>query len=106
MKYGRRDSLIEAGSVFFGMMLILAAVGCSPAPPNDASIAKAQANDEAAIRRMDADWLKTAAAKDADAWVTFYSDDAVVLPPNEKMATDKEAIRKSVGGLLSLPGLC
>jgi ketosteroid isomerase-like protein len=76
-----------------------------PASPDAASIAKAQADDEAAIRRMDADWMKTAATKDAGAWVAFYSDDAVVLPPNEKIATDKEAIRKSVGGLLSLPGL-
>jgi len=101
----QRKSVAQAGSVVFGMMLILTAVGCTPASPDAASIAKAEAADEAAIRRMDADWLKTAAAKDADAWVTFYSDDAVVLPPNQKMATDKETIRKSVGGLLSLPGL-
>ena len=101
----QRKSVAEAGSVVFGMMLILTAVGCSPASPDAASIAKAQAADEAAIRRMDADWVKTAAAKDADAWVTFYSDDAVVLPPNEKIATDKGAIRKSVAGLLNLPAL-
>ena len=101
----QRKSVAQTGSVAFGMMLILTAVGCTPASPDAASIAKAQANDEATIRGMDADWLKTAAAKDADAWVAFYSDDAVVLPPNEKIATDKGAIRKSVGGLLSLPGL-
>jgi ketosteroid isomerase-like protein len=87
------------------MILILTTVGCTPASPDAASIAKVQSNDEATIQRMDADWMKTASAKDAYAWVAFYSDDAVILPPNEKIATDKEAIRKSVSGLLSLPGL-
>ena len=63
------------------------------------------AADEATIRRLDAAWVKAGETKQVDAWVDFYADDAVVLPPNEAVATTKEAIRKSVAGLLRAPGL-
>jgi uncharacterized protein (TIGR02246 family) len=78
--------------------------GCSHAS-RDATIGRAQAAAEATIRKLDAAWVKTAAAKDVDAWVSFYANDATVLPPNDKAMTDKTAIRKAIGELLSLPGL-
>jgi len=77
--------------------------GCTnqaPAPPPDTRVA-----DGEGIRKLDADWVKAAQTKQVDAWVAFYADDAVVLPPNEKLASGKESIRKSVGGLLGLPDL-
>jgi uncharacterized protein (TIGR02246 family) len=82
----------------------MAAAGCSSAH-KDAVMEEARADDEATIRRLDADWVKTAAAKDVDAWVGFYANDASVLPPNEKVMTDKAVIRKAIAELLSLPGL-
>ena len=36
---------------------------------------------------------KAAGAKDVDKTVSFYSEDAVVMPPNAPSATTKEAIR-------------
>ena len=77
-------------------------LGCSSGqqPPDTRTAA-----DEAAIRLADAYWVKAAESKQVDAWVAFYSDDAVVLPPNEKIATDKASIRKSVAELLGMPGL-
>jgi ketosteroid isomerase-like protein len=44
-------------------------------------------------------------SKSVDAWVAFYADDAAVLPPNEPVATNSDAIRKSVSELLTLPNL-
>jgi len=61
--------------------------------------------DEAAIRKADSDWVAAARSKHVDAWLAFYADDAVVLPPNDKVANGRESARKSVGDLLSLPGL-
>ncbi len=61
--------------------------------------------DEAAIRKADSDWVEAARSKHVDAWLAFYADDAVVLPPNDKVANGRERARKSVGDLLSLPGL-
>ena len=48
---------------------------------------------EQALRDLDAQWSAAAAAKDVDKTVSFYSDDAIVLPPNGPAATTKEAIR-------------
>jgi ketosteroid isomerase-like protein len=64
-----------------------------------------RAADEAALRKADTDWAKAAESKQLDAWVAYYSPDAVVLPPNAKMATDRDAIRKSIGDFLAIPGM-
>jgi ketosteroid isomerase-like protein len=69
------------------------------------ALADTRAADEAAIRKADEDWLKAAQTKQVDAWVAFYSDDAVVLPPNDKLANTKESIRKSISDLVTVPGL-
>jgi ketosteroid isomerase-like protein len=70
------------------------------------TLARAQQSDaEAAIRKADIDWAKAAQTQKLDAWMAFYSDDATVLPPNEKPASSSAAIRKSIGELLTLPGL-
>lgn len=61
--------------------------------------------DEAAIRSADSDWVEAARSKRVDAWLAFYTDDAVVMPPNDKVANGREAARKSVDDLLSLPAL-
>jgi ketosteroid isomerase-like protein len=49
--------------------------------------------DEATVRDLDAQWSKTAAAHNLDGTVSYYSDDAVLLPPNAPVAATKESIR-------------
>lgn len=85
-----------------GLASLLIALGCSSGTqaPDTRTAA-----DEAAIRLADSYWVKAAQSKQLDAWMAFYAEDAVVLPPNEKIATDKASIRKSVAELLGLPGL-
>ena len=63
------------------------------------------AADEAAIREIDAQWVKAAGTVQVDAWLAFYADNAVILPPNDAMANGKASARKSVAELLALPGL-
>ena len=60
-----------------------------------ASIGTAAEADTKALRDLDAQWSAAAAAKDLDKTVSYYSDDAVVLPPNKPGAVTKEAIRAS-----------
>jgi ketosteroid isomerase-like protein len=79
---------------------LLLAASCTAAPPPDT-----RAADEQAIRKADAEWAKAAQSKSVDAWAAFYSDDAVVLPPNEAMSTGMDNIKKAMGGLLGLPNL-
>jgi ketosteroid isomerase-like protein len=60
---------------------------------------------EQALRDADDAWSKAAASKDLDKTVSYYSADAVVLPPNAPIATTKEEIRKIWQDLLASPGL-
>jgi ketosteroid isomerase-like protein len=65
-----------------------------------ASAAVNKSADEQAVRDADAEWSKVAEAKDLDKTVSFYADDAVVLPPNAPMVTSKTGIRDLWKGFL------
>jgi uncharacterized protein (TIGR02246 family) len=60
---------------------------------------------EQALRDLDAQWSAAAESKDLEKTISFYSDDAIVLPTNALAATTKEAIRNTWKGLLASPGL-
>ncbi|MEY2600930.1 MAG: hypothetical protein QOJ36_249 [Verrucomicrobiota bacterium] len=60
----------------------------------------AKGADEQAVRDADAAWSKAAGAKDLDKTVSFYADDAIVLPPNEAAVTTKDGIRNLWKGLI------
>lgn len=62
-------------------------------------------SDDAAIRALDTKWVTVAQSHDVNAWLAFYTDDVVVLPPNERITTGRESARKSISDLLSLPHL-
>lgn len=68
------------------------------APKHQSAAAKV----EAIIRKLDVDWNKVTNAKQ---WVTFYSKDAVLLPPNEPIADTPAKILKSMTAFLSTPGV-
>jgi ketosteroid isomerase-like protein len=59
---------------------------------------------EQALREADVAWSKAAESKDLDKTLSYYSDDATVLPPNAPAATTKEAIRKVWQDMLATPG--
>jgi ketosteroid isomerase-like protein len=71
------------------------------APSEDASSVQPA---ERTLRDLDAQWSKAAAAKDLEQTVAYYSEDAIVLPPNTASATTKEAIRNAWKDLFASPG--
>ncbi len=78
-------------------VLVLAVSGCAPQVDVEA--------EAAAIREaIDVEWLKAAQAKDVEGWLSFYTDDALMLPPNTPIATGKEAIRALLSELVANPG--
>ena len=60
---------------------------------------------ERILRDLDAQWSKAAAAKDLEQTVGFYSNDAIVLPPNATSAATKETVRNVWKDVLAAPGL-
>jgi uncharacterized protein (TIGR02246 family) len=59
---------------------------------------------EQALRDLDAKWSAAAGAKDVEKTVSYYSDDAVVMPPNAPSATTRETIRSAWKEMLTTPG--
>ena len=59
---------------------------------------------EQLLRDLDAKWAKAAAAKDVEQTIAFYSDDAIVFPPNTASAATKEAIRNGWKEMFGSPG--
>lgn len=91
----------HAVSLVIACCTAIFSAACAPqpsAPPDTRA-------DEAALRSADIAWSKAGGAKDVNAFVSYYTADAVVMPPNEAMATGPENIRKTIEGLLQLPGL-
>jgi ketosteroid isomerase-like protein len=68
---------------------------CAPSTAIDS-----RAADAAAIQALDEQWSATAARNDLAGTVAFYADDAVLLPPNAPIASDRKSIRESWAALL------
>jgi ketosteroid isomerase-like protein len=56
--------------------------------------------DEKAVRDADEAWSKAALSGDVAKTVSYYADNAIVLPPNEAAVTGKDAIRNLWKGFL------
>ncbi len=78
-------------------LLVLAISGCAPQVDVEA--------DKAAIRQVgDVQWLNAEQAKDVDAVLSVFADDASSFPPNASIVTGKEAIRAHLSEEYSRPG--
>src|ERR1700736_715548 len=58
---------------------------------------------EATVRKADADWAAAMAGNGVEAWMSFYSADAIVLLPNNQLADGTDLVRRSVTRLLAPP---
>lgn len=82
----------------FGLALfVVACTQQQPAPDTRAA-------DQAALRDADMAWSKGAAAKQLDAMVGYYADDAALFLDNAPIATGKEAIHKVWEQMYQMPG--
>jgi uncharacterized protein (TIGR02246 family) len=59
--------------------------------------------EEAAIRATDTQWLTAVKARDVEKTVSYWSDDATILPPDSPPVIGKKAIRDYVAGAFAMP---
>ena len=78
------------------MALLAFTVACQQAPDTRAA-------DESALKDLDVQWSKAASAKDVDSTVSYYAEDAVLMPPNAPVATGG-AIRVFWKSMIASPG--
>lgn len=80
----------------FGMMVALA--GCM-------SISFDPASESRKLMQRDAEWADLASAgKDLEGIVSYWSDDAIVVPQGQPVVEGKAAIRAFVASSLRIPG--
>ena len=82
-------------------------VSISQSSPSDSLSEKPSGTQpiERTLRDLDDRWAKAAAAKDVEQTIAYYSDDAIVLPPNATRAATKEAVRNVWKEMFASPGL-
>jgi uncharacterized protein (TIGR02246 family) len=69
------------------------------------SLSAADSTIEQAVRYQDGQWSKAAESRDLEKLLSFYTDDAVVLPAHAAIASTKDSIRNIFQRLLSIPGV-
>jgi hypothetical protein len=93
--------------------LIVWGAACQPAPKSEtttmagesaAAPAGLSAQDEAAVRAIDAEWARAASAGDGNAVAALYATDASLLPPMEPIRRGEAAKKYWVDFTNSFPG--
>jgi len=82
--------------IIFLLCLLFISTACQ-------SQATSPSTDEAALRKLDEEWSKAAGTRDVDKTISYYTDDAVVMPPNIPTITGKEATRDFWKSMLGSP---
>ena len=81
------------------LVLLSLSAACQTEPVTDT-----RAADETTLRNLDAEWSKAAGAKDIDKTVSYYSDDALVMPANSPVLQGKAAARAMWQAMFNMPG--
>lgn len=95
-----RSSLfdIRVSTLVFFLFLLLLSTACQTQATSDT-----RAADETALKKLDDEWSKAAGSRDVEKTISYYSDDAVLMPPNIPTLTGKEPIRTLWKSMLESP---
>ena len=86
-----RSALIIAAAI------LATTAPAAAAPPDGPS-------ERATLFRLDKEWAQAAAAHDLEKTLSFWADDARVIPPGQPAVIGKEALRQYVTGAFAIPG--
>lgn len=78
---------------------------CGGAPQQTVLPADTRAQDEASIRATAQEWGKAISARDIDATLSFYADDAWINPANAPIAKTADQRRAVWATFFAMPGL-
>ena len=89
------NSSVRPGTLLLLALLLALSTACQTRTSGSA--------DEATLRKLDDEWSRAAGSRDVAKTVSYYSDDAVVMPPNIPTLTSKDAIRNLWNSMLEAP---
>ena len=85
------------------LVLFAGTVACNQAPATPAAAPDTHDADVQAIKDTEVAWAKVSAAKDAEKFASYYTDDGSLLPQDAPPVTGKDAIAKAVKQMMSDP---
>jgi ketosteroid isomerase-like protein len=92
-------------STRISVLLVILLLSISTACQRTATTtADTHAADETTLKDLDAAWSKAAGAKDLEKTASYYSDEALVLPPNMPAIQGKQGARAMWQGMFTVPG--
>jgi ketosteroid isomerase-like protein len=62
-------------------------------------------SEATAIAKADSAWDKASEAKSVDGWLSYYADDAIMMPPGENVCKDKASREASIKNMFATPGV-
>jgi ketosteroid isomerase-like protein len=62
-------------------------------------------SEATAIMKADSAWDRASEAKSAEGWLSFYTDDAIMMPPGENVCKDKASREASIKNMFAIPGV-
>ena len=93
----------------FFLAIAISFVACSDKTQDPKSSSDSNTEDHsggvAAIMKADSAWDRASEAKSAEGWLSYYSDDAIMMPPNEKACKDKASRETSIKNMFATPGM-
>ena len=67
--------------------------------------AQDHSSEAAAIMRADSAWDRASEANSVEGWLSFYSEDAIMMPPGEKICKDKASREASIKNMFAILGV-
>jgi len=71
----------------------------------NAIIATDHSSEAAAIMKADSAWDRASEAKSAEGWLSFYTEDAIMMSPGENVCKDKASREASIKNMFAIPGV-
>ena len=97
VNFGLDDIMKTKSLLLTGCFVLLSFAFAGTVPAGDTKI-------EQELRDLDAKWSAAAGAKDIDKTISYYAEDAIVMPPNAPSAKTRETIRTAWKEMLTTPG--
>ena len=99
-----RYSFLLAAVILFVACNNNQATGDSKSSASNTATAENHSADVAAIMKADSAWDRASEDKSVEGWLNYYSDDAIMMPPNEKVCKDKASREASIKNMFAAPG--
>lgn len=92
-------------TLFTALVAVIILSACSNQATNStANTANDSSAAVAAINKADSLWDDQSAHNSAGGWLSFYTDDAIMMPPGEKTCTDTASRAASIKAMFAMPG--